>query len=191
MAESKYINLSKLMSYLLRHHPEEADLTLDPEGLVPLTTLVTAISQRRGYAWVTAEELRHVVNTSDKQRFRLEGDLIGARYGHNRQISEVEPGNPVIPPELLYHGTPRRAVASILAAGLQPRDRQFVHLSTNPATAQNVGQRRDDQPAMLLIRAREAHAAGITFYAPTPDTYLARAIPPAFITLTTNQDPQP
>jgi putative RNA 2'-phosphotransferase len=93
----------------------------------------------------------------------------------------VDPGEPVEPPEILYHGTPRRAVPSILAQGLQPRGRQFVHLSATPGTARRVGRRRDERPALLMIRARAAHADGLTFYAPTPDTYLVRGVPSSYI----------
>ncbi len=183
MNDVQRVRLSKLISYLLRHRPDEAGLTLDEAGLVPLNALLVAIRSRHGYGWVTVEAIREVVATSDKQRFRLEGDRIGARYGHSNRVRAVDPGQPVEPPELLYHGTPRRAVPSILAVGLRPRDRQFVHLSATPDTARRVGRRRDDQPALLLIRAQEAHADGVVFYAPTPDTYLVRHVPPTYITL--------
>lgn len=183
MAEDRFVRLSKTMSYLLRHRPDEANLELDEEGMVPLALFLEAINQRGGFGWVTEEDVRHVVETSDKQRFRIEGESIGARYGHNRRIAAVDPGDPVEPPDILYHGTPRRVVAAILRDGLQPQGRQFVHLSATPDTAQMVGERRDDQPAMLLVRAREAHAAGISFYAPTPDTWLAFSVPPTYIEL--------
>jgi len=177
------IKLSKTMSYFLRHHPDEAGLVLDEEGMVPIEALVSAINKRRGFGWVTEQNIRHVVKSSDKQRFRIQEERIGARYGHNRKIRIVKPGTPIEPPELLYHGTPRRAVPSILKQGLLSQGRQFVHLSATPETAQNVGNRRDRQPAMLLIKARQAHAAGINFYAPTSETYLAEHIPPTYITV--------
>jgi len=188
MNSAERVQLSKLMSYLLRHRPDEAGLTLDENGLVPLSALLAAIRLRSGYTWVAAEDIREVVATSDKQRFRLVGvrpgeDCIGARYGHNQRVRPVAPGTPVEPPELLYHGTARRAVPAILAAGLQPRGRQFVHLSTTPNSARGVGRRRDDQPALLVIHAQSAHADGLTFYAPTPDVYLVSHVPPAYITL--------
>ena len=183
MSRKLDIKLSKTMSYLLRHHPDEAGLVLDEEGMVPIEALVKAINKRRGFGWVTEEKVRHVVKQSDKQRFRIEGARIGARYGHNRKIRTVKPGTPIEPPEILYHGTPRRAVPSILKQGLLSQGRQFVHLSATPDTAQKVGTRRDKQPAMLLIKARDAHKAGINFYAPTSETYLAEHIPPKYITV--------
>jgi putative RNA 2'-phosphotransferase len=183
MTEAERVQLSKLMSYLLRHRPDQAGLTLDEDGLAPLDALLAAIRQRPGYAWVTVEDVQEVVATCEKQRFRLEGDHIGARYGHSRRVRAVAPGEPVEPPELLYHGAPRRAVPSILATGLQPRARQFVHLSATPDAARHVGRRRDERPALLIIQAQAAHADGLVFYAPTPDTYLVHHVPPDYITL--------
>jgi putative RNA 2'-phosphotransferase len=183
MNSAERIQLSKLMSYLLRHRPDEAGLTLDENGLVPLSALLAAIHLRSGYAWVTAEDIREVVATSDKQRFRLVEECIGARYGHSQRVGPVAPGTPVVPPELLYHGTARRAVPAILATGLHPRGRQFVHLSATLASARSVGRRRDDRSALLVIHARSAHADGLLFYAPTPDVYLVSHVPPAYITL--------
>ena len=104
MKETHRVKLGKLMSYLLRHRPDKAGLALDESGLVLLEALVDAIHRQRGYDWVTAEDVWQVVATCDKGRFRLEGDRIGARYGHNRQVREVDPGEPVEPPEILYHG---------------------------------------------------------------------------------------
>lgn len=182
MTEAQRVRLSKLMSYLLRHRPEEAGLTLDERGLVPLQSLLAAIRQRRGYEWVTEEHIQEVVATSEVQRFRLEGDRIGARYGHSRRVREIDPGDPVEPPQVLYHGTRRRAVPSILASGLHPRGRQFVHLSATPEAARRVGRRRDERPVVLVIQARKAHVDGLVFYAPTPETYLVRYVPPEYIT---------
>lgn len=187
MNDAQCVKLSKLMSYFLRHRPDEASLTLDDDGLVPLEALLDVIRWRRGYSWVTAEDLREVVVTSDKQRFRLQGERIGARYGHSRRVRRVNPGQPVEPPEILYHGTPRRAVSSILESGLRAQGRQFVHLSATPQSARRVGGRRDDRPALLIICARAAHADGLVFYAPTPDTYLVRHVPPDYIRLAANQ----
>ena len=183
MSDKRYIKLSKTMSYFLRHRPEEARLVLDEEGMVPTKALIDAINKRRGFGWVTKRDIDYVVDTSDKKRFHIKGERIGARYGHNRQLREVKPGPPVQPPEVLYHGTPRRVVTSIMKQGLLPQGRQFVHLSVDIETAQKVGSRRDKKPAILTIRAREAHASGIEFYAPTPETYLTRQIPPEYIEL--------
>lgn len=62
--------------------------------------------------------------------------------------------------------------------------RQYVHLSGTIEMALTVGHRRDGKPALLEIRAAEAHAAGIMFGTPSggnDNVYLAANIPAAFI----------
>ncbi len=64
--------ISKLMSMMLRHSPEEFGLTLDPEdGSCGLDELLEAMRRRTGYEQTTEEEIRGVVRRSDKQRFEI------------------------------------------------------------------------------------------------------------------------
>lgn len=176
--------LSKLMSVALRHNPASFGLQLDPEGWVEVEQLVAGLRTRPGWPAVTVEQVRHVVETSDKQRFELNGSLIRARYGHSRAARPTY--RAVEPPPVLYHGTPRRNVEQILKDGLKAMSRQYVHLSATPAMARQVGRRRDEKPALLRIRAAEAHAAGIVFGTPSgqaDNVYLVEAVPPVFIEL--------
>lgn len=181
MKEEERQRISRLMSYLLRHHPEQGGLKPDGKGMVLLHALLEAIQSRPGYQWVTMEDIRFVVATCPKQRFLLEGDRIGARYGHSARLKPIDPGKPTEPPEVLYHGTPRRHVRSILRNGLNPMDRQYVHLSTTPEVAAQVGKRRDSNPAILLIEARKAYKEGIPFYRATQEIYLVLYIPAIYL----------
>jgi len=177
------VKLSKLMSVALRHDPASFGLTLDEDGWVAFDTLVGAIAARPKWAWVRSEHMRqHIVETSDKQRLELNGGLIRARYGHSRAARPTY--QPVEPPSVLYHGTPRRNLAAIQRHGLKAMNRQYVHLSATPEMALQVGRRRDSAPALLKICAAEAHAAGIIFGTPSgehDDVYLTETIPPQFI----------
>jgi putative RNA 2'-phosphotransferase len=176
------IKLSKLMSVALRHDPAGFNLRLDENGWVTLEDLVTAIVDRPGWEWVRIEHIRAVVDTSDKRRFEINGPMIRARYGHSRAARPSYPS--VEPPEILYHGTPRRNLPAIRRHGLRAMSRQYVHLSATSEMACQVGQRRDAQPALLLIRAAEACAAGIVFGTPSgghDDVYLVKTVPPLFI----------
>lgn len=170
------------MSYALRHNPANFELVPDEDGWVPLDDLVAAIAAQRKWKWIGIEHLREVVVTSDKQRFEIDGPLIRARYGHSQAVRPTY--RPVEPPPILYHGTPRRNLAAIRHQGLQAMSRQYVHLSHTPEMALQVGRRRDDQPALLRIRAAEAHAAGIIFGTPSGEqdnVYLVEAVPSEFI----------
>lgn len=182
MNQRDVVKLSKLMSYALRHNPGEFGLSLDEEGWVTLADLVKAISNRSRWRWVQEEHLREIVARSDKQRFEIRDANIRARYGHSRAARPTY--RPVKPPPILYHGTPRRNLRAIRRDGLQAMSRQYVHLSPTPEMAYQVGRRRDQNPAMLRIRAGEADAAGIKFGTPSggqDDIYLVEAIPPEFI----------
>jgi putative RNA 2'-phosphotransferase len=45
--EQKLVQLSRTMSYALRHNPADFGLTLDAEGWVPVQDLLTALHRRR------------------------------------------------------------------------------------------------------------------------------------------------
>jgi putative RNA 2'-phosphotransferase len=182
MKQQELVKLSKLMSLALRHEPETFGLHLDEDGWVAFEALVGAIAARPKWQWVQPEHVRQVVETSDKQRFETKGEMIRARYGHSRAARPTYLA--VEPPALLYHGTPRRNLEAIRRRGLKAMSRQYVHLSARPEMALQVGRRRDAQPALLVIHAAEAHAAGIVFGTPSggaDNVYLVETVPPQFI----------
>ena len=109
--------VSKFMSYVLRHRPAAAGLTLDVNGWCELGALLGAVQER--YAGITIEDIRRIVAENDKQRFALDevGQRIRANQGHS---VEIELGlEPVEPPELLFHGTATRFVEGIRREGLR------------------------------------------------------------------------
>lgn len=177
------VKLSKLMSYALRHDPGSLNLQLDENGWVALDDPGQAIAAQPNWSWVGPEHILEVIDRSDKPRFETRGPLIRARYGHSRAARPAYPQ--VTPPAILYHGTPRRNLPVIRRSGLKAMSRQYVHLSPTPKLARQVGRRRDPHPALLRIRAAEAHVAGLVFGTPSgrsqDEIYLVEAVPPEFI----------
>lgn len=171
--------MSRFMTYILRHHPEKVGLTLDEEGFVPVDELAKAIASTPGWEWVERHHLIQVVTGDPKGRFQVVGDKIRAAYGHSVEVSPKY--KPTKPPEILYHGTSRRAVQAIKKEGLKPRKRRYVHLSTNEETAFEVGRRHGESPVVLMVKAREAYKAGIFFTRAAPTIFLSDPIPPEFI----------
>ena len=176
MERRKRIELSKLISYILRHHPEKYGLSLDRYGFANLQELVEAISQKK--KWVSEQDIRRVVEKSEKKRFEIKRDKIRATYGHTIEVEQVSPE--VEPPEILFHGTSRRKVETILQNGLQPMKRQYVHLCQTEQEAYRVGRRKDTNPVVLQIRARDAFGEGIKFRK-CGSVYIAEQIPGKFI----------
>lgn len=172
--------LSKFLSFVLRHKPDAIDLTLDSQGWASIDELI-----ERGNATGTQfdrEDLQHVVETSDKKRFSVSADGLRIRAAQGHSVT-VELGlSPQEPPSVLYHGTATRFVESILSEGLKPQDRQHVHLSIDEATAQRVGQRHG-KPVILKIEALRMHAKGFKFFLADNGVWLTDQVPPEFFAL--------
>jgi putative RNA 2'-phosphotransferase len=175
----RLVTVSKFLAKHLRHAPDALGLTLRPGGWVSVDDLLAA-SARAGFT-ISYDELLECVETNDKQRFALDdtGDLIRANQGHSvavdLQLEEQEP------PDLLYHGTVERFLASILAEGLKKGKRHHVHLSKDTETARKVGARRG-QPVLLRVDAGRMHAAGFRFFLSANGVWLTDSVPAAFLT---------
>ncbi|MFC4427820.1 RNA 2'-phosphotransferase [Deinococcus navajonensis] len=163
--------LSKQLAYLLRHAPEQAGLTLEPGGWVPLAPLLA-------YLGVSRAQVERVVNTNNKQRFTLDGERIRANQGHSVPVDLRLPLT--VPPVTLYHGTHPGVLEAIRREGLRPMNRHHVHLSREPETARQVGARRG-RPVVLTVQAGAMHEAGHSFYRSDNGVWLTEAVPPEFL----------
>jgi putative RNA 2'-phosphotransferase len=170
--------VSKFLSFVLRHRPDSIGLELDDAGWVDVETLLRE-SQASGTT-ITRAELEEVVATSPKRRFALSEDGLRIRASQGHSV-EVELGyEPAPPPEQLFHGTVASALESIRAQGLVRMARHHVHLSSDRATATNVGQRRG-APIILTVRAGRMHRAGFVFYVSANGVWLTEHVPPEFL----------
>jgi putative RNA 2'-phosphotransferase len=70
----------------------------------------------------------------------------------------------------------------MLRRGLEPRDRQYVHLSITAAEADSVARRHDTAPVILVIDAHAAYAERVRFYECGP-LFLVDNVPAKFLTL--------
>ncbi|MEJ5174163.1 RNA 2'-phosphotransferase, partial [Erwinia sp. MYb416] len=136
----KHSDISKFLSYVLRHQPESIGLTLDSEGWTDIDTLIACA--KNDSKNLTRETILSIVESSDKKRFSLSEDglKIRAVQGHSSQQVDINYQEST-PPDVLYHGTATRFLESILIQGLIPGSRQYVHLSADEATAYSVGKR--------------------------------------------------
>ena len=176
------VELSKEISYALRHAPWEYELALDEQGFVPIAQLLHALNESNEFEReIIQADLEQIIANSEKKRHEIVGDKIRALYGHTvPQIIKKEPG---IPPAVLYHGTTHRALPQILQDGLKPMQRQYVHLSIDVETATRVGKRRDPEPVILKIDTEAAQKAGIQFYIGNDKVWLCNRVPKECITV--------
>ncbi len=171
--------LSKFLSLILRHRAADFGIELDDQGFADVEAVWTQVTQRYQDRYSYRDLLQVVAGFDDKQRFELVDGRIRARYGHSA-VRTIE-YDPVDPPEYLYHGTSQPALKSIREEGLQPQQRQMVHLSVDPEWAERVGKRHAKVAIVLRVRAGEMIAAGYEFYHPEPKHYLTAAVPVEFI----------
>jgi len=174
----RHLHTSKLMSLLLRHRPELGGLTLDAAGWVDVEALLGALAAK-GYR-LTRGELDDLVAHNTKKRFAFDegGTRIRAVQGHS---VDVDLGyESIVPPDLLFHGTVARFLASIRSQGLRPQSRTHVHLSGDTAAAAIVGKRRGE-PVILTIDSAAMHRDGHLFYLAENGVWLTSAVPVDYI----------
>jgi putative RNA 2'-phosphotransferase len=178
MSDARLVRISKLLSLILRHKPEQFGVLLDPEGFAPIEDVLRAM--RESIPNICVDDVHQVVGTlePDKARFSIVGSDIRANYGHS--LSQRIAQQRVVPPEILLHGTSQHAVSSIRAGGIRPMRRQYVHLTTNPDLAARVGSRHG-KAQVLEIDALRASKSGVAFYRANESFWLTDFVAPEFI----------
>ncbi|MGY1707274.1 RNA 2'-phosphotransferase [Geodermatophilus sp. SYSU D00697] len=173
MARRDVVRLGKRLSYLLRHVPQSAGLTLDAAGWADVDQLLAALGIDRA-------TLEHVVATDDKRRFAFDGTGRRIRASQGHSVTVDLGYAPQTPPPVLFHGTVARYLPAILAEGLRPGRRHAVHLSADVTTARRVGSRRGT-PVVLRVDAAGLAAAGARFTRSANGVWLVDAVPPAYL----------
>ena len=178
MMDKRLVKISKTLSMLLRHHPEKLGLVLDQYGRTDWKTLVRRFNAHY-QMHLDRQVLQAIMAQSTKKRFALEGTTIRAVYGHSVPVMPLTPATE--PPRWLYHGTSHQAATVIAKEGLLPMNRDFVHLSEDVATAQQVGARHDTHPVIYRIAARDAAKNGILFYPTSSRVWFVSELPARFL----------
>lgn len=179
MHKKEEVQLSKFLSFILRHQPEEIGLTLDVNGWANIDELILNSNKHHGLVF-SKEDLAFVVKNNSKQRFVLSEDhtKIRANQGHSVQVElDLEDTKP---PEYLYHGTANQFLEIILKEGLKPMKRHDVHLSFNESVAITVG-KRHGEPIVLKIKAQKMYEDGLKFQCTPNNVWLTKYIDPQYI----------
>lgn len=169
------------MSLALRHRPEVIGIQLDDAGWVSVDDLLAGIN-RQGIA-IDRALLQEIVDNNDKKRFAFSEDGLRIRASQGHSVEVDLQLQPVLPPDILYHGTAEKNLESILAEGIKKVSRQYVHLSATTETALQVGSRHG-KPVLLTIHAQRMTAAGFLFYLSANGVWLTEEVPAEFVELT-------
>jgi putative RNA 2'-phosphotransferase len=170
------VRLSKFLSLVLRHRPDEYGLEMDEQGYVDFDSLMDVLAAEDVLGGNAEEDVRALVEGSERRRFAIDDTRIRALYGHSARIRLDYPADD--PPPTLYHGTTAESARRVLQEGLKPVGRAFVHLSGTEEEAIAVGSRHTERPVLIRIDTEAAAKEGIDFHRATDLIWLCRVLPP-------------
>ena len=167
-------NISKYLSYILRHKPDSIGLKLDKNGWADLDELILKTAEFN----LSKQIIQEVVVNSHKKRFDILDNKIRANQGHSIGIDlDLEP---VIPPNVLYHGTATRFLTSILEHGIMSKDRDYVHLSDSKYMAIETG-KRHGKPYLITINSQKMYKDRYEFFLTKNGVWLTKYVPIKYI----------
>jgi len=177
--QGRLIQLSKTMSYLLRHGAEKEQLKISEDGYVLMEDLLSHRQCKR----FTVEDVHWVVKNNDKQRFRIkeenEKEYIRANQGHSMKQVEVEM-EPILDASkypVVVHGTYFKNWNSIKKSGLCKMNRQHIHFAIGEYGSANVisGMRKTCE-VVIYIDLETALKDGIKFFKSDNNVVLSEGI---------------
>ncbi len=175
---------SRFISLILRHKPETIGICLDEHGWAKVDELIAGIAKTRPF---DRQMLEEIVRTDGKQRYSFNEDktLIRANQGHSIPVDvELEQKQP---PDILWHGTGEKYVASIDEQGLLPKSRLYVHLSGDYETAVKVGSRHG-KLVIYEVNTRQMQADGYVFYRSVNGVWLTKHVPVKYLKKAMHED---
>ncbi|KAJ8103813.1 phosphotransferase KptA/Tpt1 [Lipomyces tetrasporus] len=178
--ESPDVKLSKSLSYILRHAAAKEKLPIQLDGYMNVTQLLT----HPRFRGITFSDIRRVVDTNSKNRFKLEyraldgletanpdnptGWWIRANQGHSVVVTDLdlEPITDTESCPVAVHGTYLGTWNKyIKSQGLSKMKRNHIHLAAGLAGESGVisGMRASSE-VYIYIDIKRAIKDGIKFY---------------------------
>ncbi|CAO3607889.1 unnamed protein product [Cunninghamella blakesleeana] len=179
MDPKEEIRISKLLAYILRHGAQKEKLTIRSDGYIKVSDLLA----RPKLKGVTLEQIKYIVEHSDKQRYHLqsfppttleekelneERDLyIRANQGNSlKNVNQIELESLTKALPIVIHGTTLENWSLIKQSeGLSKMNRNHIHLATglpNDSSVQSGA--RSSSQVFIYIDMENALNDEIAFY---------------------------
>ena len=180
--------LSRNLSYVLRHSALGLGMNVDHEGYVNIADIESHQLFQR-FRPVTIEKLQHVIDIDGKQRFSMiqRGDtwFIRANQGHSGDVAAQLVDEKMLTPvssskdhPICVHGTDKEAWAKItVSGGLSRMARKHIHMSSqHKGSKEMISGMRKRSNVMIYIDIDKAIAAGINFTCPKTKSFCQRVM---------------
>jgi len=169
--------ISKFLSYVFRHKPEEIWILLDENWWVSVVELLKKLPFD-----LDISKLKLIVKENDKQRFSFSDDFQKIRASQWHSIAVDLNLEEIVPLDILYHWTAEQNLNSILKNWLDKRQRHHVHLSSNIETASKVWERYW-KLVLLKIDAKKMYDEWIIFFISQNWVYLTDFVANKYISV--------
>ena len=167
--QKEIVQLSKMLSKVLRHNAVKMGLNIGSDGRVALDELL----RHQMFRSYTVNDVMSIVESNDKQRFAIseeEGIMyIRAAQGHTiKTISDSELLTEILDSSEIHvcvHGTYRAFLPLILENGLNRMKRNHIHMAVGiPGESEVISGMRKSCEVILYINVSAAMKDGIKFY---------------------------
>jgi len=171
-ADRDTTQLSKTLSYLLRHGSKEHRLKMDTNGFSKLDDVITTSRKMLPRQTITTPRIEDIVKNCKKQRFKIvEIDgvkFIRANQGHT--LKDVESADLKViehfedgPTGKIIHGTTQQAWQFIKSSGLNKMKRNHIHMARGNFGEAKSGARSSSN-IIITINGNQALKDGIQFF---------------------------
>lgn len=164
--------LSKSLSWLLRHAVVDKGLNMDREGYVKIKDILKLEEFKK----FTQKDIETTVEHSSKKRFSIKDNKIRANQGHSTEVAKFLDFTKILNPienwediPICIHGTYAKLLPIIEKEGLSRRDRHAVHLCTGLDAVSGI---RADCNTLIYIDTEKAIKDGLKFYRSDNDVVL-------------------
>jgi len=167
--QSSEIQLSKTLSYLLRHGAQKEGLEMDSYGYCKVEDVLAHRSVKRFKA--TEKDILRIVETNDKKRYSTKTEngvlYIKANQGHSIEVENLELEEVTDPSQfkVVVHGTFLDKWPLIKATGLKTMGRTHIHFAIGEyGSAQVISGMRKSAEVMIYLDMDKAMKDGIQFF---------------------------
>ena len=173
---------SRKLVQILRHQILEYNLNIDSKGYVKLKDLL----QLREFKHINISDIQCIVENNQKKRFDLI-NINGEYYirvvqGHNNIVGSMIDDNLALERidskdlKILYHGTQRTYIDSILSSGLKRMGRKHIHLVDVIDTKEQISGFCRISDAIIVIDVQGCMENNIIFYKSKNNVVLTEGI---------------
>ncbi len=180
MTSKEMKRLARSLAYIFCHRPDEYGLFLDDDGSLPVKELLWALGEIDGMRRLREISLRDLIIIGGYTEFSLEGKKLYYEPGDREALAL--PDGPVEPPKVLFYGARRKNYPVLMERGIIPGARRFEPFAAKRDRAVFLAKRRDPEPIVVQVRARDAALeGGATFYLSGEELYLSEFVGAEFL----------